>query len=733
MISDVRSTPLSSLAILRLVVGVVLATLMGWYAMALSSFLFDPHGFSNRFADVALEHHLTHLIWSNLVVLKGYFLVAVAFVLLTYPAVRLWAMWRPFGRWGVVWRALVVTGVFYGFFTLRLLLEKPYFGDYGYLMGWYEALGTLFGSGVQTAVRLVVAQLLPGLIVLVAVGFYLVQLRRLFNRQARPVLFTLLVICGAVVAVTMTGYGSSGLKHGVAVTELGNRPKNILILASDSLRSDHLGCSGYARDTSPSIDALAAAGIQFERCLTPIASTLESMTSIFSSQYPHTHGVFHMFPDREMVERGNEAPSMVKILREHGYDSSVIGDWCACGFKELPMGFEDVIVSDFDNFRVYMTEAVFLRHQILPLFFDNPTGYSIFPMLRSFASYMTPDVVTDQIAERLKARADDGRPFVMLGFYSCTHLPYKTPSSYAKLWTDPAYDGPHKHELQLNVDEFIGKTDINEKWSRLPPGEVEQVKGLYDGCVRMFDDCVGRVVEVLKQEGLMEDTIILITSDHGDDLFEPNVTFGHGLTFNGGDQSNHIPAVFHVPGIPEPGRKVKEVIRSLDFAPTLLELAGMPVDPQFEGVSLAPVVRGREPMPDIAYYGETSYLFYQRTIPGEKTLHIPPMDETTYIDPDFDYHFVLKPKYRQAVLDTKEHALRTNRFKFVQTPGVIRPIERLFDLKDDPHCERDVKAAFPGVATRMREALESWVKDHQERRISEIFPDGNEWEVEAKK
>ena len=109
------------------------------------------------------------------------------------------------------------------------------------------------------------------------------------------------------------------------------------------------------------------------------------------------------------------------------------------------------------------------------------------------------------------------------------------------------------------------------------------------------------------------------------------------------------------------------------------------------------------------------------------------MDETTYIDPDFDYHFVLKPKYRQAVLDTKEHALRTNRFKFVQTPGVIRPIERLFDLKDDPHCERDVKAAFPGVATRMREALESWVKDHQERRISEIFPDGNEWEVEAKK
>lgn len=63
----------------------------------------------------------------------------------------------------------------------------------------------------------------------------------------------------------------------------------------------------------------------------------------------------------------------------------------------------------------------------------------------------------------------------------------------------------------------------------------------------MFDDCVGRVVATMKEEGLMDDTVILVTGDHGDDLFEPNVTFGHGLTFNGGDQSNNVPAVMHAP------------------------------------------------------------------------------------------------------------------------------------------------------------------------------------------
>jgi arylsulfatase A-like enzyme len=130
---------------------------------------------------------------------------------------------------------------------------------------------------------------------------------------------------------------------------------------------------------------------------------------MFSSQYPHTHGVRHMFPNRAMVDKANrESPSLGAELQKLGYDTAVIGDWCACGFNELPMGFKDIIVSDFDNFRVYMSEVVFLHHQILPLFFDNRVGHMLFPKLKSFANYMTPEVVTDQVIDRLKQRADDG-------------------------------------------------------------------------------------------------------------------------------------------------------------------------------------------------------------------------------------------------------------------------------------------------------------------------------------
>ncbi len=715
---------LSRARIFRFVVLTVLGTLLLWYALAISSFAGNTYSFNNRFTEVAIRDHWWYLIWSNIVVLKGYLLVAIGYVLLLYPMVLLWHRWRPFGPWGCIWRTALLAFIAYGFFIFRLMQEKPYFGDYRYMEGWFAWIGLWFGKGTEVAVHAFVMQIFPAVAVILTVAFYLNEIRR----RALTRTFALGSAATALVIFAATGYGLNR-ETANALTGLKTepRPKNILIIGSDSLRADRLSCNGHTRPTSPSIDKLAAGGVNFQKCLTPIASTLESLTTMFSSQYPHTHGIHHMFPNKAMVKQANaESPSLAGSLRQYGYDTAVIGDWCACGFNELPMGYQDIIVSDFDNFRIYMSEVVFLHHQILPLFFDNHVGHMLFPKLRSFANYMTPDVVTNQAIDRLKERGKDGKPFLMFAYYSCTHLPYKTPRSYADLWTDPKYDGPHKHELALNVDEFIGSTDINEKWSKFPPQEVEQVRALYDGCVRMFDDCVGRLTATLKEEGLLDNTIVLITGDHGDDLFEPNTTFGHGLTFNGGDQNNNVPAVFHIPGLKTPGIKIDKLCRTIDFAPTLCELVGVPPDQRFEGKSLVPYIRQPDSAMHLAYFGETSYLFFKRRIPGEEPLHIPPMDETTFIDPEFDFHFVLKDKYQQDVLKTKERCVRTERFKLVKTPGVKGPIYRLFDLKSDRHCERDVKEQFPEVTERMKRALERWAVNKQQSTTREILGDIDE-------
>jgi arylsulfatase A-like enzyme len=731
--SQTTSPALKPSHTLKLVSITVLATLAAWYGTAILSFTGHTYGFNNRFTEVAIRHHWWYLLWNNIIVMKGYLLVALGYVALIYPLIQLWREWRPFNAFGVIWRTAILSGLGYGYFIFRLIMHKPYFGDYGYMETWYTTLGVWFGPQVQGTLHFVVMFFIPALFISVASGWYLYQLWKAFQHPLLMRRFSIavgLLLC----AFVATSYGLTRDTSTMVLTDAPKpKPKNILIIGSDSLRADHLSCNGYHRPTSPAIDQLSLSGVNFTRCLTPIASTLESMSSMFSSQYPHTHGIHHMFPSREMVDRVNtEAPSLAELLNAQGYDTAVIGDWCACGFNELPMGFNDVIVSDFDNFRVYMSEVVFLHHQILPLFFDNRVGHMLFPKLKSFANYMTPDVVTNQVIDRLQERSEDEKPFLMFAFYSCTHLPYKTPRAYSELWTQPNYTGKHQHELALNVDEFIGSTDINQKWKTFPEKEVEQITALYDGCVRMFDDCVGRIVQSLKDEGLLDSTIVLITGDHGDDLFEPGTTFGHGMTFNGGDQSNHVPAVFYVPGLETKGRKVDRIVRTIDFAPTLVDLLGMQPDPRFEGTSLAPYLRGETEDLNLAFFGESSYLFFKRHIPGEQTLHIPPMDETTFIDPEFNFHFVLKDKYQEDVIKTKERTVRTERFKLVKTPGQGGAIIRLFDLHHDPHCERDVKDRFPDITERMNRALDRWSNEREESTIREILGDIDEAAIQAR-
>jgi arylsulfatase A-like enzyme len=244
--------------------------------------------------------------------------------------------------------------------------------------------------------------------------------------------------------------------------------------------------------------------------------------------------------------------------------------------------------------------------------------------------------------------------------------------------------------------------------------------------VSKFDDCVRRVVEQLKATGQYENTIILVTSDHGDNLFEPNCTFGHGNTFNGGDQNNNIPAVFHVPGLEKRSHSISKVVRSIDFGPTILDLCGIPKDPRMEGTSLRAYLEKPDADLGLAFFGETSYQFYPRHIPGEKPACIQvPMDTTTKIDESFNCHFVLQDQYQADVLKTKERVLRTENWKFVFTPGSEGyDILRLYDLQHDPHCEKNVALLYPEVFAAMKQRLMLWMREKKESRIPDVFPNG---------
>jgi arylsulfatase A-like enzyme len=682
---------------------------------------------ASRFHDVALEHHRAFLFWTNVDLLRGYAVVCLGYILLIYPVIRLWTSGIDvMTRKAILWRTLVLWIILMGWFWLRLIEVRPYFITAENYDQWFFKILSSLPDRIRSRVFFVLFRFLPGLCVLAAVLYYLtrtlVHLRPRWTEKAA--LAAALGICGVLMggwfAAPLADSGPAEIKR-----PLSARP-NVLILASDSLRGDRLSCNGYQRPTTPHIDTLAARGINFQKMLTPIASTLESLTSLNTGQYPHTHGLQHMYPTKIAVDRLlRQAPTLAGAMTRHGWETTVMGDWCAGVYHVVPLGYKDVIASDFDDFRLYMAQTVCMAHPILPLYFDNQFGYWMFPQLQSFASYVTPDVVTDRLLDTLDQRQDDGKPFFINAFYSCTHIPYYCPPPYHSRYSQRDYNGPNKFRMDFNVDKFI-RGQAGEEFKKFPPEEVQQIKDLYDGCVNFFDDQVGRVIEHLKKTGLIENTIIIVTADHGDDLFEPNTTFSHGLSFNGGDQTNHVPFVCTLPGGKiTPGGTVKRLTRTIDVAPTILDLCGLPPEPRFEGVSLRPYLEKPDSANlDLAFYGETSYLFFQRQITGEEPLHVPPLEETTQIDDSFDFHFVLKQKYADDVLRTKERCLRTESWKLIFTPGAHRPIFRLFDLRTDPHCQTPIQLTNVETWHTMEKALRLWVDEKKEQRLSELFPNG---------
>ena len=199
----------SAFKVLRQVMLGVLLTLVAWYASAILSFTGHTYGFNNRFAEVAVQHHWWYLLWSNLTLIKGYLLVAVGLAALIFPFIILWQRLRRFTGWGVVWRSAALAGLGYLYFILRLILQKPYFGDYGYMETWYTTIGVWFGKGTQDFVYFFILFVMPTVVVGFAAVFYLHLLWKRLLQSSRPLALGLVSAVVVMVAAVATGYGIS--------------------------------------------------------------------------------------------------------------------------------------------------------------------------------------------------------------------------------------------------------------------------------------------------------------------------------------------------------------------------------------------------------------------------------------------------------------------------------------------------------------------------------------------
>jgi len=534
-------------------------------------------------------------------------------------------------------------------------------------------------------------------------------LRGLYRPWMIPALLGLLVLASlhrwtrrvpvriraAAVAVVALGIGLTFLPAARAAHD---GPTFVLLIATDSLRADHLSCNGYPRQTSKNIDALAARGTNFAECLVPTASTHESWISMLSSTEPRVNGLRHMFPSRaqvEMIER--RETFLPQVLRAKGYSTAAIGGWCGTTFGIFDVGFEHVDVSNTQNYRALLAEAAFTNHLLAASFLDNPLGRQLLPELESVSFTRGAASLTRRARRWLEHAARGDRPFFLLVVYNVTHLPYSASFPYYTAFVDPAYRGRNRYRIDFEIDVMIQRGFDND----LSAEEERHIVDLYDGCVKEFDDQVGALTDALEDLGFGGRTIVGVLADHGDDLYEHGTTLGHGVTLFGGDHANHIPAVFSGAGLPR--RKVEKLVRSYDLAPTLLGWLGVQAPARWEGVDL-----GGE-IPDLSALLETSYLLYRQPVPdlrpGEKVKGFPKLDQATFFDPDFDFNIVLRSELDDMVVATKCFAVRKDRWELIYVPGETGPVYRLFDLRSDPESTHDLKAKRPEVFARLKRLL----------------------------
>jgi len=308
----------------------------------------------------------------------------------------------------------------------------------------------------------------------------------------------------------------------------GARP-NIIVIVIDSLRASHLSCYGYDRNTPPGIDSLAATGTLWANCLAQSSWTLPSMTSIFTGLTEVSHGAGKRDNIEYMLHP--DAPFLANLMRDQQYRTF---GYFNVAYLDDNHGFD----RGFDSFRCEMG---------LPVRADAVTG--------SFMGWLD-SIGTDE-------------PFFAVLHLFDPHMPYNPPEPYNTMF------GPLAENFQT-------RWTMTEDGVVLDPENRQHYIDLYDGETAFADNELSVLFAHLRSTGVAENTIILITADHGEEFNEHGSIF-HGHSFF--QEVIHVPLIIAGPGIPS-GVVDTTRVGLFDVAPTILGLSGVPVPEIMEGVDL---------------------------------------------------------------------------------------------------------------------------------------------------
>ncbi len=357
-----------------------------------------------------------------------------------------------------------------------------------------------------------------------------------------------------------------------------DRP-NILYIMADDHAAHAISAYGSRINQTPNIDRIAKDGMRFVNCFVVNSICTPSRAAILTGKYSHINGVpvFNRFDGSQ--------PTLAKYLQAAGYYTGMIGKWHL--FSD-PTGF--------DYWNILPGQGVYHN----PVFIEMGER-------KKHQGYVT-DLIADFSIEFLKSRPKD-KPFFLMCHHKAPHRPWQPDSKHARIYEavdipePPTFNDDYRtrsdaaREATMRIDRDLTRTDLKQdpppdlSGAALKHWKYERYIKDYLACIAAVDDNVGRLLDYLDQSGLAENTIVIYTSDQGfflgdHDWFDKRFMY---------EESLRMPFLIRYPGHIKSGTVNDGMILNVDFAPTLMEFAGLPIPSDIQGHSFTPLLRGKKP------------------------------------------------------------------------------------------------------------------------------------------
>ncbi|MBN9160793.1 MAG: sulfatase-like hydrolase/transferase [Myxococcales bacterium] len=480
------------------------------------------------------------------------------------------------------------------------------------------------------------------------------------------------------------------------------RSPNVLWIAVDSLRPDRIDPKH-----TPRISALLGESVYFENAIVPVPRTGPSWAAALTSLAPMTNGIETMFPSRSASDLSKLA--LPAHLVSKGYRTLVTSEYAGAFFGRVDFGFQLGSIPRAElmeiSGQILLARAPLVLSHFGLLYTSTPWVRSLLPaklveLTRGMPNFSHPAVLADDVLAHLEAPAAQEQPFFALAFYSQPHFPYTSSPEFGK-----------KYHVSGSSSSIRYGRDVANDTPITTDADRQQLDGLYRASLAESDAAIGELLDSLAKRGVLDDTIVVLSADHGEGLYDCAECVGHGDNLRS-MTTLRVPLAFRLPNgrFPDAAPQVlSQYVSTLDVYPTLLSLLGWSPIAVHEGVALLTRKGRPATIPERTLFVETGeWLWTTAAVPKDRLVY-PPITEIARLEDD---RIAIDPKYEPVIRAAKHRAAIRAPYKLVYEPTADGARYRLFDFEKDPTDEHDLSASMPEIAARMKDELRKDVLRH---------------------